>query len=224
MMRKVSVLVGLGLSLVAKSAMADYATPPPGAPSDPIEVAPSYPPYSSPPDGDTNSDYERFCHRDGRNCLERSGSRFELGPAMLSTGAGVGYGVGAGLAFGENALGFRIGAAFYKGEESTSTVASTGDFMQTYTMETTLDLNKEGRLHPIVAMGLVAGHVHHANDLSGWYGAGTARASLEYAFNLDHRDVRFGVGVTGAMVGPRADDIKNLGGYAVVDAKWVIGF
>jgi len=207
-------------SLLPKLALAEseFAGPPPSHDDGRYTPAMSSPPpdvIAQPCDDDEPC---------GRRILLRSPVRFELGPALVTTGDGAGYGLATGFSFGEKSFGVRLGAMWLKGEERASVPnAATGESMQAYSAETTLDLNKRGPFHPVVAMGLALGRVKHPTD-SGWFGAGTARVALEYAMNLDRTDVRFGVGATGAMVGLRDDAVKNLSAYAVIDAKCVIGF
>jgi hypothetical protein len=114
----------------------------------------------------------------------------------------------------------RFDGAWLKGEGAAE---RTGEFFSHYGVETTLDLNKRGPIHPSLGLGFAMGYVKRDGG-GGFFGAGTARAGLDYAMNLDRTDVRMGAGVTGAMVGPRDDSMKDLAGYALFDARVAIGF
>jgi hypothetical protein len=155
----------------------------------------------------------------------RSPFRLQLGPAGVSTGHGFGLGVGLGADFGTGSVGGRLSAAWLRGEGTRDGGASTptGDMFSQYGAEVTLDPLKHGPLHPLVGMGIGLVHVSRP-DGGGFAGAGTGRLGLEYALGLDDADVRIGASVTGGLIGPVADEIRDLRGYALVGAHLAIGF
>ncbi len=163
--------------------------------------------------------------RDPRE-LRRSPFRLELGPAGVTTGSGFGMGVGAAASFGTGSVGGRLSAGWLRGEGARSGGGSTptGDMLSHYSGEITLDVLRRGPFHPIVGMGLSLLHVSRTDDKSGVAGAGTGRLALEYALGLEDADVRIGASVTGGLVGPVADEIRDLRGYGLVGAHLAIGF
>ena len=156
--------------------------------------------------------------------LRRSPLRFALGPVGVTTGKGFGLGVGLAADFGTGSVGGRLSAAWLRGEGTNDgKVTPTGDAVGQYTAEITLDPLKRGPLHPIIGMG--AGVVHVSRpDASGYAGVGTGRLALEYALGLEDADVRLGGSVTGGLVGPVDDDVKDLRAYCLVGAHLAIGF
>ncbi|MBL8612216.1 MAG: hypothetical protein JNL38_33045 [Myxococcales bacterium] len=157
--------------------------------------------------------------------LRRSVVRFELGPVGLTSGKGFGYGLQTGISLGTGSVGGRFYAAWMRGEggDDNHRGAATGESLGQYGGELVLDLHKRGPWHPIVAMGVAFAHVGKP-DGSGNAGLGTGRLGLEYALNLDDADVRFGIGVQGALVGPRDDEIKDLRAYAIGGLHAAVGF
>lgn len=158
--------------------------------------------------------------------LYRSFLRLTLGPTALTTGKGLGYGVGLGADFGQGSVGARIEAAWLRGEgkNDNGTSTPTGDSIGLYSGEITLDLNKRGRIHPVIGMGVGLLHVSRTDHQSGFAGMGTGRFALEYALGLDDADVRVGANLTGGLIGPIDDEIKGLRGYVQGGAHLAIGF
>jgi hypothetical protein len=153
--------------------------------------------------------------------------RFDLSPALVTTGRGLGYGVALGAGFGKRTVGFRASATWLRGEARTSdtpaTMPTTGEAMGQYLGELTLDLNKKGPLHPVIAPGFGLVHVSMPGS-SGNAGIGTLRAGLEYSLGLEDADVRLGGSVLGAMAGPRDDELRELRGYFVTQLGVTVGF
>lgn len=157
--------------------------------------------------------------------LRRSPVRLALGPMGVTTGKSFGLGVGLAADFGTGSVGARIAAAWLRGEgkNADGTSTPTGDAIGQYTGELTLDVVKRGPIHPVLGMGAGVLHVSRP-DTSGYAGVGTARLALEYALNLEDADVRVGGGVTGGLVGPVDQDVKDLRAYALVGLHLAIGF
>jgi hypothetical protein len=157
--------------------------------------------------------------------LHRAPFRLQLGPQGITTGKGFGLGVGLGLDVGSGSVGGRIAASWLRGEGTNAdgTSTATGDTVGLYGGEITLDVHKRGPLHPVVGMGVGLLHVSR-KDGSGYGGMGTGRLGLEYSLGLDDADVRIGASVTGGLVGPADDDVKELRAYALASAHLAIGF
>ncbi len=157
--------------------------------------------------------------------LRRSPFRFTLGPMGISTGKGFGYGVGIGLDLGSGSVGGRLSAAWLRGEGTNAdgTSRPTGDAVGHYSGEITLDPHKRGPLHPVIGLGFGVLHVSRP-DASGFAGMGTARFALEYALGLEDADVRIGGSVTGGLIGPVDNDLKDLRAYVMPGAHVAIGF
>jgi hypothetical protein len=47
---------------------------------------------------------------------------------------------------------------------------------------------------------------------------------LDYAFNLDDADVRLGASVLAGLLGPRADEARDLNAYMMAGGHVVVGF
>ncbi|MBX3229998.1 MAG: hypothetical protein KIT84_25810 [Labilithrix sp.] len=158
--------------------------------------------------------------------LYRSFLRLTLGPTALTTGKGLGYGVGLGADMGQGSVGARLSAAWLRGEgkKDDGTSTPTGDSVGIYSGEITLDLNKRGRIHPIIGMGAGVLHVSRPDHRSGFAGVGTGRFALEYALGLDDADVRVGANLTGGLIGPIDDEIRGLRGYVQTGLHLAIGF
>ena len=162
--------------------------------------------------------------------LYRSPLRISLGPSMLTTGQGLGYGVGAGVAFGSGSVGGRLSVDWFRGEggDGNNRGSRTGEAFGHYAAELTLDLKKSGPIHPTIGVGAAVLHIVKpgAGDRTGSAaaGAGIARLSLDYAFNLDDADVRLGAGVLAGLVGPRADEARDLNAYMMAGGHVVVGF
>jgi hypothetical protein len=171
------------------------------------------------------ADDERFVERDPRE-LHRAPIRLQLGPQGITTGKGLGIGVGLGLDVGSGSVGGRLAASWLRGEGTTSdgTPAPTGDSVGLYSGELTLDLHKRGPVHPLIGMGVGFLHVGHPDGKGGYAGMGTGRLGLEYSLGLDDADVRLGTSITGGLVGPTDDEVKDLRAYALFGAHLAIGF
>jgi hypothetical protein len=157
----------------------------------------------------------------------RSPFRFSVGPAAVTTGRALGLGMGTALDIGRDSVGFRIAAAWLRGEPSGRDPADgpsplSGGLAQ-YTGEFTIDLHKRGPLHPVVGLGFGLAHVYRGSA-SGDLGVGTGRLALEYALGLDDADVRLGAGVTGVLPGPADDNVGDVHGYALVGLGIGVGF
>lgn len=157
--------------------------------------------------------------------LHRSPFRLQLGPQGITTGKGLGVGVGVAADFGTGSVGGRISATWLRGEGNNGdgSTTPTGDSVGVYTGEVTLDLHKRGPLHPVVGMGVGLLHVSRTGS-SGIAGVGTGRLGLEYSLGLEDADVRIGASVTGGLIGPVDSDVKDLRAYALVGAHLAIGF
>ncbi len=158
--------------------------------------------------------------------LRRAPFRLALGPMGITTGEGLGFGVGLGADFGTGSVGGRLSAAWLRGEGRNGDGSSTptGDSVGHYTGEITLDLRRRGPVHPIIGLGAGFLHVSRSDGRSGFAGTGTGRFALEYALGLDDADVRAGAGVTGGIVGPVDRDVKDLRAYALAGLHLAIGF
>lgn len=156
----------------------------------------------------------------------RAPFRFEVGPASVTTGQGLGVGLGVAASFGRGTVGARVAAGFLRGEvqdPDAAATASLGHGLAQYTGELTLDLNKRGPIHPVLGVGLGLAHVRRG-ERGGNAGIGTGRIAIEYALGLEDADVRVGAGLTGALAGPADRAVEDLRGYALLGASLVIGF
>ena len=209
-------MVALASLTFAAPALADDATVAVAVPERFTEPPPPQPEHVRADDGFIAKDPE----------LYRSFLRLTLGPTALTTGKGLGYGVGLGADFGVNSVGARLSAAWLRGEgkNDNGTSTPTGDAIGLYSGEITLDLNKRGRIHPIIGMGVGLLHASRTDNQSGFAGMGTGRFAVEYALGLDDADVRIGANVTGGLVGPIDDEIKGLRGFVQGGAHLAIGF
>jgi hypothetical protein len=153
----------------------------------------------------------------------RSVMRLELGPVAGTTGRGIAPGLGVSADFGTGTVGFRLAAAWLRGEPSAgvdaapSTIASG---LAQYTGELTLDLRKRGPLHPVLGIGFGLAEVNGEGKL----GIGTGRLGLEYALMIDDADVRIGGGVTAVLHGPADTGVQDVRGWAVAGLSVGIGF
>ncbi len=182
-------------------------------------------PFAQPPDGPRTVVHREEPPRAVEPELRRSPARFEVGPAGITSGKGFGYGLGVGIGLGTGSVGGRVSAGWFRGEggDGNEKRAPTGESVGHYQGELVLDLYKRGPVHPIVGLGFGFVHVGKPQG-SGSAAVGTGRIGLEYAMNLDDADVRFGAGVTGALVGPRDDELKDLKGYVMAGLTAVVGF
>ncbi|MBX3222570.1 MAG: hypothetical protein KF795_18775 [Labilithrix sp.] len=156
----------------------------------------------------------------------RSPFRLTLGPTGITSGKGFGFGVGLGADFGTGSVGGRLAASWLRGEGKNESGSSrpTGDSVGHYSGEITLDLHKRGPIHPVIGMGAGFLHVSRPDAKSGFAGVGTGRFAIEYALGLEDADVRVGASVTGGIVGPVDDEVKDLRAYALTGAHLAIGF
>jgi hypothetical protein len=190
-----------------------FADPPPRAVApiasdEPRDDPPDYYPDNPPP----------------RRELYRAPFRLNLGPAAVTSGRGLGMGLGIAADFGNGTVGARLAANWLRGEARADDPARPlGDGLAQYTGELTLDFNKRGPVHPVFGMGFGLAHVSKPGG-GGNAGIGTARIGVEYALGLEDADVRIGGGVTGVMAGPSEREADNLRGYAIVSATLGIGF
>lgn len=153
----------------------------------------------------------------------RSPLRFHLGPVGATTGRGLGMGLGVAADMGRGSVGFRLAAAWMRGEPSGADTSPLADGLSQYTGELTLDLRKRGPWHPLMGVGFGVARVNRG-DSGGILGVGTARLGLEYALALDDADVRFGAGITGVLPGPADREVQDVKGWALVGATVGIGF
>lgn len=205
-------IVMAGVLLAARAARADDAT---------VTVGQRYAEPPNDPNPVVVAD-DRFIAQPPE--IRRAPLRLALGPMGVTTGKGFGLGVGIAADFGAGSVGGRLSAAWMRGEGiSDGRVTPTGDSIGQYTAEITLDPVKRGQIHPIIGMGAGVLHVSRP-DASGYAGVGTGRLGVEYALGLDDADVRIGGSVTGGLVGPVDDDVKDLRAYCLVGAHLAIGF
>ncbi len=152
----------------------------------------------------------------------RSPFRLTVGPAAMTSGQGIGPGLLAAADFGTGTVGVRISAAWFRGETDDA-AARLGSTLGLYSGELVLNLHKAGPLHPVFGLGL--GAVNIGKDTGGgWAMAGLGRFGLEYALSIDDADVRFGAGVTGALLGPADGAVANARAFAMMNATFSIGF
>jgi len=216
-----SVYALCSVCIEAREARADEATVTVG------RAGPRPPPHQ--PDalasdaGDDDSSRERERTRD----VYRAPFRLQLGPSAITTGRGLGMGLGVAADFGRGTVGARIAAAWMRaerpseGDTQASSVLASG--LAQYTGELTLDLNKHGPVHPVLGMGFGVAHVSKSGT-SGNAGVGIARLAIEYAIGLDDADVRIGGSITGALPGPMDRELPDLRPYAIVGGNIAIGF
>lgn len=187
--------------------------------------------FAEPPDGRTSPivvDQGRYDHEPFETPVEpRSSSvRLELGPRAVTSGKGLGAGVGVAAAFGRGSVGGRLSAIFARGETGDETAQQTarlGSGLSQYAGELTVDLLHRGPIHPIIGIGLGLAHVSRPQG-GGVAGVGLGRLALEYSLGLDDADVRIGLGATGALTGPKDTELNGLPGYVLVGASVGIGF
>jgi hypothetical protein len=153
----------------------------------------------------------------------RSPFRLTIGPAMITSGQGVGPGLSAALDLGSGTVGVRLAAAWFRGEAADDPAARFGKTIGLYTGELVLDLHKNGPLHPLFGLGLGAVNIGKT-DADGWAAAGIGRIGLEYSVQLEDADVRFGASVLGALLGPSDSLIASARAFAMMNATFSIGF
>lgn len=157
--------------------------------------------------------------------IYRSPFRLGVGPVGVTSGRGLGFGLGVSLDFGTGTVGARLAAAWLRGEPQgdAASMPATGTGMGQYTAELVLDLHKRGPVHPVFGLGFGLLHVAK-NDISGEAAIGTARLGLEYALGLEDADVRLGVYVLGAMPGVADRELADLRAYGLAGGGVTIGF
>jgi hypothetical protein len=153
-----------------------------------------------------------------------SGLRLHVGPIAATTGRGIAPGLGLAADFGSGTLGFRLDADWTRGEPSAGDTSPIAGGVSQYTGEVTLNLARHASLHPIAGVGFGYARVDRAAGIAGDMGIGTARIALEYALALDDADVRFALGVTGALPGPADRAVSDVPGWAIVGATLGVGF
>jgi hypothetical protein len=190
-----------------------YAPPPPYA----------SPPYTSPPpiaQDPIAVDDPPVPARE----LYRAPMRLHLGPVGVTTGRGFGLGMGVAADFGRGSVGFRLSAAWLRGEPGGGGQPSPlSDGLAHYTGELTLDFAKRGPLHPVFGLGFGLARVNRG-DSGGSIGIGTARLGLEYAIPIEDADVRLAFGMTGVLPGPADKEVSDVRGYGLLGGALAIGF
>ncbi len=153
----------------------------------------------------------------------RSAMRLELGPVGATTGRGIAPGLGVEADFGTGTVGFRLAAAWLRGEPSGGVDAAPSPIasgLSQYTGELTLDLRKRGPVHPVLGIGFGLATI----DGEGKLGIGTGRLGLEYALSVDDADVRIGGGVTAVLPGPADTSVQDVRGWVVAGLSVGLGF
>jgi hypothetical protein len=153
----------------------------------------------------------------------RSPFRLTTGPAVVTSGQGIGPGLFTAIDLGSGTVGVRVLAAWFRSESPDDPNARLGKTLGLYGAEAVLDLHKQGPIHPVLAVGLGAVDVGKASG-DGWAVAGLARIGLEYALTLDDADVRFGAGITGVLLAPQSDVIASANAFAMFNTTLSIGF
>jgi hypothetical protein len=132
-------------------------------------------------------------------------------------------GLGVSADFGTGTVGFRLAAAWLRGEPSGGVDAVPSPIaggLAQYTGELTLDLRKRGPLHPVLGIGFGLAEINGEGKL----GIGTGRLGLEYALTVDDADVRIGGGVTGILPGPADTSVQDVRGWVVAGLALGVGF
>lgn len=150
----------------------------------------------------------------------RSPARVSAGPSFVTTGKGLGAGIGGGLDLGKGSVGGRISVAWMRGEPGGGSIAS--ESFSQYAGELVLDLHKRGPVHPLLGVGFGLVHAEHAGG-SGFAGVGLMRAGVEYALGFDETDVRVGASVTGGLAGPADRELEDYRAHAVLGVHVAIG-
>jgi hypothetical protein len=153
-----------------------------------------------------------------------SALRLHVGPVAATTGRGIAPGLGLAADFGRGTLGFRLDADWTRGEPSGGEPSPIAGGVSQYTGELTLNFARHAALQPVVGVGFGYARVDRAAGIAGDMGIGTARIALEYALALDDADVRFALGVTGALPGPADRVVSDVPGWAILGATLGVGF
>ena len=152
----------------------------------------------------------------------RSPVRIALGPTGITTGKGMGLGVGTAIDFGRGSVGGRVSAAWTRGEPGGAGSSVVSQSFAQYAGELTLDLHKRGPIHPLLGVGF--GVIRGENSQSsGVAGVGLLRAGIEYALGFEETDVRLGASAEGGLVGPADKELDALKGHALLGAYVAIG-
>ena len=153
----------------------------------------------------------------------RAPMRLHIGPMAATTGRGLGPGLGLAADFGRGTIGFRLAAAWMRGEPSGADPSPIAGGLAQYTGELTLDLARRSPLHPIVGIGFGYARADTGQGAGG-LGVGTARMALEYVLAIDDADVRFQIGALGALPGPADSVVSDVKGWGLLGATIGIGF
>ena len=160
----------------------------------------------------------------------RSSVRLMAGPVGIATKHGLGYGVGAGLELGKNQIGVRFGGTWVQGDAAGGGGgggSGGGDgSIGLYQAEVVLDVLKDGPFRPLVGLGAGFLHASRAEPgrSGGFAGMATARMGFDYVFAMQDVDARVGTSVSGGILGPADDEVKDLRAFALMDVHLVIGF
>ncbi len=201
----------------ADQAVVVVGTPPPPPPPDCFAT----PPYIATSPVAAQPPYDDYDNH--RVELYRSPMRLHLGPAGATTGQSLGMGLGLAADFGRGSVGFRLAAAWLRGEPGDPAKSSIYDGLSQYTGEVTLDFNKRGPWHPVLGVGAGVARVNRS-DTGGTIGIGTASLRLEYALAFDDADVRLGIGGSAVMAGPSDREVRDVRSYALFGATIGVGF
>ena len=153
-----------------------------------------------------------------------SSLRLHVGPVAATTGRGLGPGLGVAADFGRGTIGFRLDADWTRGEPSGGDPSPIAGGVSQYTGQLTLNFARHAALHPIAGFGFGYARVDRGAGLAGDMAIGTGRLALEYALALDDADIRFALGVTGALPGPADRAVGDVPGWAVLGATLGVGF
>lgn len=157
----------------------------------------------------------------------RSMVRVALGPSAVTTGKGLGVGVGGALDIGKGAVGGRLSATWTRGEPGGGSSSSlVSESFSQYAGELVLDLHKRGPLHPLlgIGFGVIRGESARAGvQTSGVAGVGLLRVGAEYALGFEETDVRLGLAASGGLVGPADTELQTLRAHALLGAYVAIG-
>ncbi len=205
----------------ADQAVVVVGTPPSPPPPPPPPDRFSTPPYVATSPVVAQPPYDDYDNH--RVELYRSPMRLHLGPAGVTTGQSLGMGLGLAADFGRGSVGFRLSAAWLRGEAGDPAKTSIYDGLSQYTGEVTLDFNKRGPWHPILGVGAGVARVNRG-DTGGTIGIGTAGLRLEYALAFDDADVRVGLFGTAVMAGPSDREVRDVRSYALFGATIGVGF
>jgi hypothetical protein len=152
----------------------------------------------------------------------RSAFRLSVGPAVITSGQGIGPGLWTAADFGSGVVGFRLSAAWFRGDAPDDPASRLGSRVGLYSGELTLDLRASAPLHVVFGLGL--GAVDLGKETDAWAIAGLGRVGLEYSLGLEEADARIGAGLTGGLLGPLDQASSNAQGFAAMTWTFSIGF